>query len=125
MAWQFALWLSIAAGIAHVLSLRTLFLLVGLAQLTGGVRMHAEQRRGVRGWGSRVAFVAACIGSAYHLVMLVLASIEILEGAVQEPGFLLQTVLWSVLDPLIIFALAWGSPDGQTRVRLQKQPGLV
>lgn len=125
MAWQIALALSLVAGSWHVVSLRMLFLVVGLAQVAGGARMILELRRGTRGWGSRVAFVAACIGSTYHLLMLALASFELLAGTLQDPPFLFQTVVWAVVDLLIVFALTWGAPDGQARARPVRQPGLV
>ena len=125
MAWQLALGASLLAGLAHLLTLRMLFLVVGLAQLIGGGGMFAELRRGVRGWGSRVALVAACIGGAYHLLMLVLASFEGAEGATQDPGFLFPSIVWGMVDPLIVFALVWGSPDGEPRSGPRKEPGLL
>jgi len=125
MAWQIALILSLVTGFWHILSLRMLFLVVGLAQLTGGARMILDLRRGTRGWGSRVALVAACIGSTYHLLILALASFELLAGTPQDAPLLFQTVVWGVVDLLIVFALAWGSPDGQARARPVRQPGLV
>jgi len=125
MAWQLALGASLVAGVAHVLSLRMLFLLVGLAQAIGGTGMFAELRRGARGWGSRVALVAACTGAAYHLLMLALSALEGAAGTPQDPGFLFPSIFWGVVDPLIVVALLWGSPDGRPRARPARSPGLV